>query len=185
MSVKLKSPSYLTCFWPRSCPIFPNIYLSEPLMVLYVLLKIRTAHNIQSTGTSWIYPVPQWHSLLSFSCSYFLSPNTCFAHLPSLELRFSQNYYYAKILFPSDKSASRLFLYDWNELFPFKTLYMYAHQIVPPTHFVMWHFTTFALSSQAPIQIPVELCILTHSTKKYFCSILQRPVFNAVQSIHM
>lgn len=35
------------------------------------------------------------------------------------------------------------------------------------------------------IQILVELCILTHSTEKYFCSILQRPVFNAVSSIHM
>lgn len=46
-----------------------------------------------------------------FSSPSFLLPNIGFIHLPSLKLRFSQNcYYYAKILFLRDKSASRLFL---------------------------------------------------------------------------
>lgn len=34
-------------------------------------------------------------------------------------------------------------------------------------------------------QILVELCILTHSTEKYFCSILEKPVFNAASSLHI
>lgn len=84
------------------------IYFSAPLTVLYVLLKVRsepyTAFKALATADLMMLSA-------LFSSSSFLPLNISVAHLPSLEMRFSQNYYYAKILFLSHKSPFGLFLY--------------------------------------------------------------------------
>lgn len=101
-----------------------------------------------------------------FSSSSFLPLNIPVAYLPSLEVRFSQNYYYSKILLLSHKSASRLFLYIWSSdcLSPTKTLYIYVHPIASP-YFVLCCFTQVPLRPQASIQILMELHISTPSTE--------------------